>query len=110
MRFEKMDRRIVIEQPSVSRNSYGEDTRTWSTLVTAWAQVIEGTVNERFTADSRREQRMVVFRIRYRTGITTGMRVNYGGRYYNILGTKELERRRGLDLDTEYIQSAQDGI
>lgn len=110
MEIGKLDRRIVIESRSAARGTAGSETYTWAPLVTVWAQVIEGTVNERFEADSRRETRMVVFRVRYRPTITAAMRVLYNSKYYGITGIKEIGRRQYLDLDTEYLQAGQDGL
>ena len=37
MRIGKMDRRIVIEQPTVTKDDWNYDVVTWTTLATVWA-------------------------------------------------------------------------
>ena len=51
MRIGKMDRRIVIEQPTVTKDDWNYDVVTWTTLATVWADKLDrgsGEVVERF--------------------------------------------------------------
>lgn len=73
-----LDRRIRIEQPTVTKDAtYGSATETWSTFATLWAQVQDVLPSK---AESqgfgiRIAERPARIRTRYVSGITSDMRV-----------------------------------
>lgn len=89
MNIGRLDRRIVIEQPTnVASATTGEVSMTWETLDTVWATVtypksatvsLEGLEQARQTAVTP-----VEFTIRYREDVTEKMRIYYRSEYYNI--------------------------
>lgn len=97
----KLDRRIVIEQTTPSTDSYGEPTDSWSTYTTVWASVRQIKASERFNSDKVLSVRTAVFKIRYNSGITEKMRINYDGRYWDILGIAEIGRQEGTEITAE---------
>lgn len=91
--------RITIETPTVTRDTYGSEILTWSTLATVWASKQHKTSREFYVAQKINSEVTDLFIIRYRAGITTKMRVNYDGRYYDILGADDPDGRRvGIQL------------
>ena len=98
-----IDRRISIEQKSIVTASNGQRTNTWSTLLTTWANPVEKDGVEKTDNNNRSTQRMVNFRIRYRSNITNEMRVVWEGKYYKIEDTKELGRQEGLMIMTTLL-------
>lgn len=96
MRSEKLDRRIVIQSFSSSRDSYGQPVRTWSTFATVWAGVKLNVGKEIFASKDKVKERVVDFKIRYRTDITNEMRILYNSNYYEIEDVVELGREDGL--------------
>ena len=89
---------MTIEQPSESRNAYGESVRSWSTLATVWASVRPMRGDESFAAGREVAEREAVFRIRYRGDVTPAMRLDYDGAKWDILHIAEIGRREGLDI------------
>lgn len=98
MRSGELSRRIVIELATEAQDSYGEAVPTWSTFATVWAKVTPNRGDERFAANQIVAQADSVFRIRWQSGVTTKMRINYDGQIYDIVYMAEIGRREGLDL------------
>ena len=96
MRSEKLDRRIIIESFTDARDSYGQPIRTWSTFATVWAGVKLNIGKEIFATREKVKERIVDFKIRYRTDLNNEMRVIYNENYYEIEDIVELGREDGL--------------
>lgn len=96
MRSEKLDRRIIIESFSDSRDDYGQPVRTWSTFATVWSGVKLNIGKEVFASKDKVKERIVDFKVRYRTDITNEMRIIYNSNYYEIEDVVELGREDGL--------------
>lgn len=99
-----LDRRIIIQSPTETRAANGEVLESWATLATVWAGVKypksmgsdEGIEQGRFTATTP-----VEFTIRFRSDVTTKMRISYQGGYFQIARINEIGRRDMLKLVTE---------
>ncbi len=98
MRAGDLDRLITIEQPTESVDAYGAPTQTWATLAQVWAQVKPVRGSEYFAAQQMNARVDAVFRVRYRTDLTTKMRISYNSETYDIQGIIEIGRREGLEL------------
>lgn len=101
----ELDRRIVIQQYSATKETDGSETYTWSTLATTWAKVeyfnTPTMTSEQYEADRNTATSKVQFTIRYRTDVTKKMRVSYGLQYFDILAINEVDRKVFLQLQTE---------
>ena len=110
MQIGELDRRITIQTFTTEADAYGEAIKTWSNLISVWANVnFKGgstkDIAERVTATSK-----VVFTIRnYGSTVDTineSMRVKYKDRgvpkHYYINVINEIDGRDGfLELETE---------
>jgi SPP1 family predicted phage head-tail adaptor len=96
MRSEKLDRRLIIQEPAETRDDYGQEVLTWSTFATVWAGVKLNIGKESFQTSERVKERVVDFKVRYRTDITANMRLLYDSNYYEIEDVVELGREDGL--------------
>lgn len=96
MRSEKLDRRLIIQEPAETRDDYGQEVLTWSTFATVWAGVKLNIGKESFQTSERVKERVVDFKVRYRTDITENMRLLYDSNYYEIEDVVELGREDGL--------------
>jgi len=96
MKSELLDKRIIIESETESRNDYGNQIKTWSTFATVWAGIKLNIGKESFQASERVKERIVDFKIRWREDITTEMRIQYKSNYYQIEDVVELGREDGL--------------
>lgn len=99
-----MDRRIAIERETESVSPSGDPRKTWMPLATVWAEILQQTASEFFTGYGEAETGNVIFRVRFRPGITTADRVNYDGTAYGIKEIKELGRRDALELRGEALK------
>lgn len=92
----KLRHRVVVEQPARIKDSYGEESiesDTWSTFATAWASIEPLSGKELWNAQQvipLLTHRVVM---RYLVGVTSEMRVNYKGRYLQILSWQHIEER-----------------
>lgn len=98
MTSENKDRRIEIQQKTLTQDSYGEPIETWQTLFPAWAEVKEIKGEERFARSQEKAEIDTVFVIRYRRNLSPLMRVLYEGREYNIQSLAEVGRRVDLEI------------
>ena len=98
MRAGPLDRRVTIEAPTPTQNSFGEPVEAWSELATVWARKRDVRASERFTAQQRLAQETAVFEIRFRSDVTPKMRLVEGGKVYTIDGIAEIRRREGLEI------------
>lgn len=96
----KLDRKIVIEEPTDAKNTQGEDVITWSTFHTAFASLLKFTGNEREQASKETSLRKTKFLITFFAGINEEMRIVYGGNNYDILLIEEYGRD-GLIITAE---------
>lgn len=81
-----LNKRIVIESLTQTKDVYGGMVDSWATFATVWARVNNLSGNEKRAtllggqvAEARTE-----FTIRYRAGILPTMRISYDGKKYNI--------------------------
>lgn len=97
----QMDRRITIRRATTATNDFGEAVPTWCDLVTVWASKEDIRDSERFQAQEVGADRTTRFRIRYSQAVadvTPKDTIVYDGRTYNIVATKELGRRVGIEI------------
>jgi SPP1 family predicted phage head-tail adaptor len=102
MRAGKLDRRITIERKTVTLSDRGQETLTWSTLATVWAEKRENTGSERFAREQIVGATLVTFRIRWSdavSAVTVEDRVGFDGRTFEIMAVREIGRREGVELD-----------
>ncbi len=99
-----MDRRITIERATETRKPSGDTLKAWTPVATVWAEVLQQSANEFFTGYGEAETGTVIFRVRYRPGITTADRVTYAGTAYGLKEIKEIGRRNALELRGEALK------
>lgn len=83
----QMRERIVIERFTAGQNATGEETGSWATLSTVWAEVKYNLVgsDEVQLSDKKTAVTSTVFRIRYNTAAIQKDRVLYRSEYFDIL-------------------------
>lgn len=84
MQLGRLNRRITIQQKSVSRDAYGGESITWTDVATVWAAVLPIRGREYVAIRAAGAELTTRFVIRHRDGVTPAMRVSHGGGYYNI--------------------------
>ena len=105
MQIGDLDRRIRIEVPTKTANSYGEETLIWESYRIVWAKMewkggSEKEETQRITATSK-----ICFYIRnLDISINEQNRISYDGKYYYINVINEIEGRESfLELETTAI-------
>lgn len=81
----KLNRRIIIEQVTETRDEMGGVIQTWATFATVWAEFVSQTGREFFAAKQVNAALEAIIRIRYIAGVTAKMRVKYGTRVFNLV-------------------------
>jgi len=105
MNIGSLNRRVTIQQPSASQDSVGQPENTWSTLATVWANVRMLNGTETIKADAQVSQAKASIRIRWRTDVTSAMRVVLGSTTYEIKAVLPDEAgKRHVDLACEVIR------
>ena len=107
-----LDRRIRFErkQRPPGRGNAGQET--WQPVAAVWAQVEDmlPSRGERLSEGMTMASRPARIRIRFRTDITSDMRIIYGARTMQITaGPAELGHREGLELMAEDYSTAGGG-
>ena len=95
----KLDRQITIEQVTQGEGPYGEPTETWAPFAAGiWANAY-ASGREFVAARQVNAEITIMFQIRWRTGISTTMRILYEGTYFDIVGPPiEVGRRERLNI------------
>lgn len=109
MKAGQRDRKIILEQRVEGQDAtYGTATVNWTPFATVWAEVQDMLPSraERVADGISLAKRPCRIRFLYRAGVTSEMRVNYGGRYLRIVaGPVELGRREGIELVAEEMST-----
>lgn len=102
MKAGQLDRRITIQQPTVTVSDGGQENITWTDVATVWARKVEHGGGERFAQQQQTGHAVKTFVIRWADwarDITVEYRIAFDGRHYDITDVRELGRREGLELD-----------
>ncbi len=100
----RLDRRVQFQRKTITRDAYGAEVATWSTVVTAWAEVRDILLwnNGETSAENMRQlTRPARIFMRYRTDITTDMRLVVGTRTMQIVSIAELGQKQAIELMCE---------
>lgn len=90
----RMNRQITIEQRTDTRAASGAVVPTWGTYATVYAEVAFTGGKEFSAAKQAHAEVDTVFVIRVGCSVNNRMRVNYQGRYFDILAVDDI-----TDLD-----------
>lgn len=91
--------RIALLTRRTGQDSQGNATESWDELASVYAQARDLSGREFFAAAQHQMENVMNFKIRWRTGLNTGMRVRYEGADYEIIQINHLgNRRRGWML------------
>ena len=94
-----LDKRIVLQAPTTTKDALGTPVTTWVDVATVWAAIWPTSANEITAANA---SAMVVshrIRIRYRSVLKPSWKVKYGNRFFSIVGiTSPNEGREWMDL------------
>lgn len=99
MRAGDLRKRVKIQQRGTTQDSFGQQITTWTDVAEVWASIEPMSGRELMAAAAVQSETTHTVVIRYRPGIVPAMRINYGGRLFNIGAViDENERHRMLTL------------
>ena len=100
----KMDRFIVIQAPTLSAaNKYNEQVAVYSTLTSVYAEKTELSGTQQLIAQQNTNDKIVKFRIYWRSDVNTTCRLIVDGETYSITYIAEVGRRQGLLLTAKAV-------
>lgn len=106
MRAGKLDTLISIRRSTTTVNEYGEPSFTSVEIATARAQVIQSSTEEFLRGYGESSDKVVIFRTRFIDEVRNTDEVISDGLVFNIKETKEIGRRRGLEIRTVSVGEA----
>jgi SPP1 family predicted phage head-tail adaptor len=99
MRAGSLDRVITIQRATETIDDAGTPSTSWSTVTIARAAILKQSLGEFLRPSAGTEaDNTITFRTRYIAGITTADRIVYDGANYDVQETREIGRRRGLEI------------
>ena len=96
-----LNRRIVLRRATQSRDGFNSPVLTFSNLTTVWAKADPVSDGERMRAGQEYSTLAMRFQIRWSSvvaNLDTKDQLIHDGRTYNIVGVKEIERHRWLEI------------
>lgn len=105
-----MRTQITLQTKSETTNDLGELVATWADDVTVWAESTPTRARDQFQAGKEQLPCDVVFRIRYRTGISAGThRVMWRAEPYELQGEPIDVDGRRTTLEIMAVKGVRDG-
>ncbi len=92
----QLDRRITIKKFSETTDSFGQQVKSFSTLASVWANVVEKVGREGEDGDMIAATKKVEFIIRYRTDVDEEMRILYNNNTYKIQAIQSADARKAF--------------
>ena len=92
----QLDRRITIQNFSETTDSFGQEVKSFSTLASVWANVVERVGREGEDGDMIAATKKVEFIIRYRTDVDEEMRISYNNNTYKIQAIQSADARKAF--------------
>lgn len=92
----QLDRRITIQNFSETTDSFGQEVKSFSTLASVWANVVEKVGREGEDGEMIAATKKVEFVIRYRTDVDEEMRISYNNNTYKIQAIQSADARKAF--------------
>lgn len=80
----RLAHRVTIQNFTISRNSIGEEVKSWTDVATVWAEIRPLSARELINAKAAMAQVTKRITIRYRAGLLPSMRILHNGTVYQI--------------------------
>lgn len=104
MAIGNLDRCIVLQDWTLTQDSYGQPIESWTETAKTKAWVRYKSGNESLAANKETATADCIFTIRYRASITEKTRVIFDGHTYDIIHIAESGRRKYLDLTAKKVE------
>lgn len=97
----QLNKRVTVQSRVTTQDALGAESTNWSDVVTCWARIRPVSGRELLGGQQPQVVHDTRIRIRYQAGVAVSakMRVNFGGRLYDIVGVLDVEEaHKYLDL------------
>jgi SPP1 family predicted phage head-tail adaptor len=84
VRAGELDKQVLLQSRTVTRDGYGAEVEVWATRATVWAKVVPGVGREWFAAGQTQSEISHTVTIRYRKGVKPSDRLKYGDRIFDV--------------------------
>jgi SPP1 family predicted phage head-tail adaptor len=98
MKAGQLRHRVTLQSPTESQTGYGEPTLTWSTVSDIFASVEPLSGRERWNAQQFQSEATHQVRMRYRSGVTSKMRIVWGSRTFHFMEPPRNTEERNVEL------------
>ena len=101
-RIGQLDRRIVIQRPTITYNSFNEPVESFGNYATVWGSRADASASESYRAQEVGAEITTRFAVRWNSVTRTVNpkdRISYDGRTYNITAVRDVERNRWREID-----------
>lgn len=98
MKAAGFDQRVTLQSRSIVKDDFGQDTITWETEATVWAQVQALRGREFFAAAQVQQEQTFKVHIRYRADVLTTWRLLWKGQPYDITAAIPVGRNDILEI------------
>ena len=98
MQAGKLNRIVTVQRETKTRTLSRGTASAWADVATTRAEVVQASAADFLAGFGTAQQGTVIFRIRWRNGLTTADRIVFDGRTHEIKEIAEIGRRRGLEI------------
>ena len=104
MQAGRLNRRCVIQTPSTTTDELGQPIPGWTDVATVWGAIRLKSGLESIKAGAPVSTVQASIRVRYRAGITAGMRIVHNLQAFNIVAVMpDVGGREYVDLVAEVV-------
>ena len=108
----RLDRRVVLQYKSVTRDSVGGEVISWTNGATVWAAKVPVGGGRFFNAEAKQYDSSLQYVIRHRTDVETGWRLVHGDDVFEVVSVDPGEARnrfltlglRGVNQSVGYAE------
>lgn len=104
MQAGKLDSRITIQRRTTSTDHENQTVENWTEWARPWARYIQQGGSEEVDGEQVVSAETARFVIRWRSGVTSDMRIIHEGETYYIRSIKRIGRRVRLDITAEVVR------
>lgn len=104
MQAGRLNRRVTLQAPGTAEDELGQPIPGWTDVATLWADIRMKSGLEAIKAGATVSVARASIRVRYRAGITAGMRVVHNLQAFNIVAVMpDVGGREFVDLVCEVV-------
>ena len=104
MQAGRLNRRCVLQTPGTAQDELGQPIPGWTDVATVWADIRMKSGLEAIKAGAPVSVVQASIRVRYRAGITAGMRIVHNLQAFNIVAVMpDVGGREYVDLIAEVV-------